>query len=135
MPKFKIANKVYDISADQVNKFKALAQTKGYKIEEVLEQQPIEVGQPEGKPQAVAKMGAPATAQKAAPAMDSKLDVGSLDLLPKEISFKDEEVKSLKEMNKITEACKTFSFFKENYKDDKFTNDPDDIISKMSCEN
>lgn len=97
MPKFKIANKVYDISSDKVNQFKALAQTKGYKVEEVLDEQPINVGGAEGKPQAVAKMGAPATAQKTAPAMDSKLDVGSLDLLPKEISFKDEEVKSLKE--------------------------------------
>lgn len=97
MPKFKIANKVYDISDDQVNKFKALARTKGYKIEEVLDEQPINIGGTEGKPQAVAKTGAPATAPKTAPVMDSRLDVGSLDLLPEEISFKEEEVKSLKE--------------------------------------
>jgi len=79
MPKFKIANKVYDISADQVNKFKALAQTKGYKIEEVLEQQPIEVGQPEGKPQAVATTGVPATAQEKTPATESKSEPGLLE--------------------------------------------------------
>ena len=40
MPKFKIANKVYDISDDQVSKFKALAQTKGYKVEEVIGNSP-----------------------------------------------------------------------------------------------
>ena len=46
-----------------------------------------------------------------------------------------ELVKSLKEMNKITEACKTFSLFKENYSGDKYTKDPDKVIEKMSCEN
>ena len=43
MPKFKIANKVYNISADKVNDFKQLAQAKGYQVEEVLDEQPIKV--------------------------------------------------------------------------------------------
>ena len=46
-----------------------------------------------------------------------------------------ELVKSLKEMNKISEACKTFVLFKESYKGNKFTNDPDKILDELSCEN
>ena len=46
-----------------------------------------------------------------------------------------ELVKSLKEMDKIIEACKTFSLFKEKYKNNKFTRDPDKIMDKQSCEN
>ena len=46
-----------------------------------------------------------------------------------------ELVKSLKEMNKIPEACKTFSLFKDNYNGDKFTKDPDKIMDKLTCEN
>jgi TolA-binding protein len=46
-----------------------------------------------------------------------------------------ELVKSLTKMDKIPEACKTFSFFKESYKGDKFAKDPDNIMDKMSCEN
>lgn len=46
-----------------------------------------------------------------------------------------ELVKSLKEMDKITEACKTFSLFKENYNGDKYTKDPDKIMDSLSCEN
>ena len=45
-----------------------------------------------------------------------------------------ELVKSLIEMNKIPEACKTFSLFKENYKGDKFIKDPDNIKNKINCE-
>ena len=69
MPKFKIANKVYDISDDQVSKFKALAQTKGYKVEEVLD---------EGKnlPQ-----GTGATVEETqAPGMEFNLGDTSLDI-------------------------------------------------------
>ena len=46
-----------------------------------------------------------------------------------------ELVKSLKKMNKIPEACKTFSLFKKNYNESKFTKDPDKIMDKLSCEN
>ena len=80
MPKFKIANKVYDISADKVNEFKALAQTKGYKVEDIVDEQINESSPVMGKTQAVAKTGAPVTAQKTAPNMESKSEDGSLDL-------------------------------------------------------
>ena len=46
-----------------------------------------------------------------------------------------ELVKSLKEMNKIPEACKTFSLFKESYNGNKFSKDPDNIMSKLNCKN
>ena len=46
-----------------------------------------------------------------------------------------ELVKSLKEMNKIPEACKTFSLFKESYEGNKFSKDPDKIMDKLSCDN
>ena len=46
-----------------------------------------------------------------------------------------ELIKSLKEMNKITEACKTFFLFKQKYNGDKFTKDPDKIMDELSCEN
>ena len=69
MPKFKIANKVYNISDDQVGKFKALAQTKGYKVEEVFD---------EGKniPQGT---GAPVEKTQA-PGMEFNLGDTSLDI-------------------------------------------------------
>jgi tol-pal system protein YbgF len=46
-----------------------------------------------------------------------------------------ELAKSLKQMNKIPEACKTLSLLNDNYKGNKFTKDPDKIKDKMSCEN
>ena len=46
-----------------------------------------------------------------------------------------ELVKSLKEMSKISEACKTYLLFKENYSEDKFAKDPDKIFEKLNCEN
>ena len=45
-----------------------------------------------------------------------------------------ELAKSLKEMDKIPEACKTLSLIEENYKGNKFTNDPERIKVKMNCE-
>ncbi len=45
-----------------------------------------------------------------------------------------EMAKSLKEMNKIPEACKTLSLLDENYKGNKFTKDPEKIKNKMNCE-
>ena len=46
-----------------------------------------------------------------------------------------ELIKSLKEMNKINEACKTFFLFKESYTGDKFTKDPDKIMDNLNCKN
>ena len=46
-----------------------------------------------------------------------------------------ELVKSLIEMNKIPEACKTFSLFSKDYNGDKFTKDPDKIMEKLNCKN
>ena len=46
-----------------------------------------------------------------------------------------ELVKSLTKMDKIPEACRTFSFFKESYKGDKFAKDPEKIIEKLNCKN
>ena len=44
-----------------------------------------------------------------------------------------ELVKSLKEMNKTIEACKTLKLLKENYKGNKFSKDPDRIEDKLNC--
>ena len=42
--------------------------------------------------------------------------------------------KSLKEMNKFSEACKTLLILNQNYKGNKFTKDPDKIKDNMECE-
>ena len=42
--------------------------------------------------------------------------------------------KSLKEMNKFSEACKTLLILNQNYKGNKFTIDPDKIKDNMECE-
>ena len=42
--------------------------------------------------------------------------------------------KSLKEINKIPEACKTLALLDENYKGNKFTKDPEKIKDKLNCE-
>ena len=42
--------------------------------------------------------------------------------------------KSLKEMNKFSEACKTLSILNQNYKGNKFTKDPEKIKDTMECE-
>ena len=42
--------------------------------------------------------------------------------------------KSLLEMNKNTEACKTLALLNQNYKGNKFTKDPEKIKSKLNCE-
>ena len=41
--------------------------------------------------------------------------------------------KSLKEMNKVSEACKTLVLLEENYKGNKFTKDPEKIKDKLNC--
>ena len=41
--------------------------------------------------------------------------------------------KSLKEMNKFTEACKTLDILKKNYKGNKFSNDPEKIKNSLKC--
>ena len=41
--------------------------------------------------------------------------------------------KSLKEMNKFTEACKTLDILKQNYKGNKFANDPEKIKNSLKC--
>tara|TARA_B100001173_G_C15952397_1_gene532016 strand:- start:182 stop:1105 length:924 start_codon:yes stop_codon:yes gene_type:complete len=45
-----------------------------------------------------------------------------------------ELAKSLKEMNKITESCKTLTLLENNYRGNKFTKDPDKIKNKLNCE-
>ena len=45
-----------------------------------------------------------------------------------------ELAKSLNEMNKIPEACKTLSLLEENYKGNKYTKDPEKIKVKLNCE-
>ncbi len=45
-----------------------------------------------------------------------------------------ELAKSFKEMNKIPEACKTLSLLYENYKNSKFTKDPEKIRDNLNCE-
>ncbi len=41
--------------------------------------------------------------------------------------------KSLKEMNKIPEACKTFELLEKNYKGNKYTKDPEKIKDSLNC--
>ena len=41
--------------------------------------------------------------------------------------------KSLKEMNKFSEACKTLDILKQNYKGNKFSNDPEKIKNSLKC--
>ena len=41
--------------------------------------------------------------------------------------------KSLKEMNKFSEACKTLEILKQNYKGNKFSNDPEKIKNSLKC--
>ena len=45
-----------------------------------------------------------------------------------------ELAKSLKELDKIPEACKTLSLLEENYKGNKFTKDPEKIKNNLNCE-
>ena len=45
-----------------------------------------------------------------------------------------ELAKSLKEMQKISEACKTLSLLEESYKGNKFTKDPEKIKVKLNCQ-
>jgi len=45
-----------------------------------------------------------------------------------------ELAKSLKEMNKLPEACKTLLLLEENYKGNKFTKDPEKIKEKINCQ-
>jgi len=42
--------------------------------------------------------------------------------------------KSLKEMNKFSEACKTLSILSHNYKENKFSKDPERIRDTLECE-
>ena len=42
--------------------------------------------------------------------------------------------KSLIEMNKTSEACKTLAILNKNYKNNKFSKDPEKIRSKLNCE-
>ena len=41
--------------------------------------------------------------------------------------------KSLKEMNKFSEACKTLAILNQNYKGNKFTKDPEKLRDKLEC--
>ena len=41
--------------------------------------------------------------------------------------------KSLKEMNKFSEACKTLEILNQNYKGNKFTKDPEKLSDKLEC--
>ena len=45
-----------------------------------------------------------------------------------------ELAKSLKEMEKIPESCKTLTLLEQNYKDSKFTKDPEKIREKLNCD-
>jgi len=45
-----------------------------------------------------------------------------------------ELAKSLKEMDKIKESCKTLTLLEQNYKDNKFTKDPEKIKDKLNCD-
>ena len=45
-----------------------------------------------------------------------------------------ELAKSLKEMKKIPEACKTLALLEQNYKGNKFTKDPEKIKDKLNCD-
>ncbi len=44
-----------------------------------------------------------------------------------------ELAKSLKEMDKNPEACKTLTLLEENYKGNKFTKDPEKIKTNLNC--
>ncbi len=46
-----------------------------------------------------------------------------------------ELAKSLNEMQKTSEACKTLSLLEEKYKDNKFSKDPEKIKAKLNCQN
>ncbi len=46
-----------------------------------------------------------------------------------------ELARSLKEMNKIPEACKTLVLLEENYKGDIFSNDPENFKEDLNCAN
>ncbi len=41
--------------------------------------------------------------------------------------------KSLKEMNKLSEACKTLEILNQNYKGNKFSKDPEKLRDKLQC--
>ncbi len=43
--------------------------------------------------------------------------------------------KSLKEMNKLSEACKTLEILNNNYKESKFASDPEKINKSLECNN
>ena len=45
-----------------------------------------------------------------------------------------ELAKSLKEMDKISESCKTLALLAQNYEGNKFTKDPDKIKDKLNCD-
>ena len=45
-----------------------------------------------------------------------------------------ELAKSLKEMDKIPESCKTLSLLEQNYEGSKFTKDPEKIKDKLNCD-
>ena len=45
-----------------------------------------------------------------------------------------ELAKSLKEMNKIPESCKTLILLEQNYEGNKFTKDPEKIKDKLNCD-
>ena len=45
-----------------------------------------------------------------------------------------ELAKSLKEMDKIPESCKTLTLLEKNYKGNKFTKDPEKIRDKLNCD-
>ena len=45
-----------------------------------------------------------------------------------------ELAKSLKEMGKIPESCKTLNLLEQNHKDNKFTKDPEKIKDKLNCD-
>jgi len=45
-----------------------------------------------------------------------------------------ELAKSLKEMDKIPESCKTLTLLEQNYEDSKFTKDPEKIKDKLNCD-
>ena len=45
-----------------------------------------------------------------------------------------ELAKSLKEMDKIPESCKTLTLLEKNYRGNKFTKDPEKIRDKLNCD-
>ena len=45
-----------------------------------------------------------------------------------------ELAKSLQEMDKISESCKTLTLLEKNYKGNKFTKDPEKIKDKLNCD-